>query len=225
MVGCFEASSRREAARQATAEDVGVFHADARGAVAAHRVAHETAAGTIRHRPVVAVDVRHEIVRDEPFEVSRGDGTRVHRAVVHRLRVGQDDDDLLGAEGKGALDRLRYVNLLGPLFGADGIPVQRVEHRVAPRLLPRVARGQEHQDVAIDGIALQIAFQRGSEDLDAFDGNGFGARDRRRHLRLRLRSEAEPQANDHGQRDPRHQVLRRHLALSDARGLAPLFIG
>ena len=44
------------------AEHVGVLHADAGGAVAAHRMADEPAAPPVRHRAVVGVDVRHDVV-------------------------------------------------------------------------------------------------------------------------------------------------------------------
>ncbi len=112
-----------------------------------------------RDRPVVRIDVGDHVVRDEPLEVAGGHRARVHGAVVRRFRVGQHDDHLLGALGERAFDRLRYVDLAGPLLGADGVAVQRVHDRVAPRLVLRIARRQEHDRVPIDGIPFEVALE------------------------------------------------------------------
>ena len=110
-----------------------------------------------------------------------------------RLRVGQHDDHLARARGERALDGLRHVDLLRPLFGADRVAVQRVDDRVAPRPGFGVARRQKHEHVAVDGITLEVAFKGRAVDLDTFhrdwlcaghDGRHFGlhlGRRRRRH--------------------------------------------
>jgi hypothetical protein len=74
----------------------------------------------------VCVDVGDQIARDELLEVPGRDGTRIHRAVVQRLRVGQDDDHLFSAPGESAFYRLRHVYFARPLLGADGIAVQGI---------------------------------------------------------------------------------------------------
>ena len=106
------------------------------------------------------VDIRDHVVRDELLEIAGGDRTRIHRTVVHRLRIRQDDDHLFCALGKGAFDRLRHVDFVGPLLGADGVTVQRIHDRIAAVFVFAVARRQEDEDVAVDGVALQVAFQR-----------------------------------------------------------------
>ena len=155
-------SARRQAARAhdvQAAEHVGMLHADPGRSVASHRVADQAAARSIGDRPVVGVDVGDHVVRDEPLEVARGHRARVHGAVVRRLRVGQHDDHLPSALREGAFDRLRHVDLAGPLLGADGVAVQRIDDRVAPGLVRRIARRQEHDRVAVDGIPFQIALE------------------------------------------------------------------
>ena len=54
--------------------------------------------------------------------------------------------------------------------------MQRVDDRIAAVLLWRVARRQEDDDVAVDGVTLEIAFERGAVNLDALDGRRAGAR-------------------------------------------------
>lgn len=124
--------------------------------------------------------------RDELLEIPGRDRARIHRAVVQRLRVGQDDDHLLRAPGEGAFDGLRHVYFAGPLLGADGVTVQGVQYRVAPRLLPGVARRQKHQHVAGDRIPLQVAFQGGPADLNALHHHGLRAGHRRGRFGLNL---------------------------------------
>ena len=137
----------------------GVLHADAAGAVAAHGMAHQAAAGPLGDRAVVRVDVGHHVVRDEVLEIACRHRTRIHRAVVHGLRIGQHHDHLLRALRECALDGLRHVDLVRPLLGADRITVQRIDHRVAPGLLSGIAGRQEDDHVAVHGVAFQIAFQ------------------------------------------------------------------
>ena len=48
----------------------------------------------------------------------------------------------------------------------------------------RIARRQEDEHVAIDGVAFEIAFERGAVDLDALDGRRLGAGHRGRHFGL-----------------------------------------
>ena len=136
-----------------------MLHADARRAVAAHRVADEAAAGAIGNRAVMRIDVGDDIVPDEFLEVAGSDGARVHRAVVDGFGIGQDDDHLVRAQRERAFDGLRYMNLVRPLLGADGVAVQRVDHRIAALLVFLVAGRKKNDDVTIDGVAFKIAFK------------------------------------------------------------------
>ena len=107
----------------------GCFMPMRRRAVAAHRVADQAAAHAVGNRAVVRVDVGHDIVRDELLEVAGRDRARIHRPVVDRLGVGQHHDHLLRALRERAFDGLRHVDLVRPLLRADGIAVQRIDHR------------------------------------------------------------------------------------------------
>ena len=188
------AAARRQAARAhdvQAAEHVSVLHADPRGAVAAHRVTDKAAALAARDRSIVRVDVRHDVARDVILEVSRRHRAGVHRAVVHRLRVGQHDDHLVRAFGEGPLDRLRHVDFLAPLLRADRVAMQGVDDRIPARAVLVVARGQEDDRVAIDGVSFQVALERLAVNLDALDDGWTRARDRVRHVRLHLRNSGE----------------------------------
>ena len=74
-----------------------------------------------------------------------------------------------------------------PLLGADEKAMQRIHHGIAPALFLRVARWQEDEHVAIDGITFEIPLECRSMDLDAFHGDGFGAGDHGRRFGLHLR--------------------------------------
>ena len=65
-----------------------------------------------------------------------------------------------------AFDGLRDVDLMRPLLGADGVTVQRVDHGIATLLVFLVAGRQKDDDIAIDGVAFKIAFERRAVDLD-----------------------------------------------------------
>jgi hypothetical protein len=84
--------ARRQAAWahdvQAT-EHIRMLHSDTRCAVAAHRVADQPAAQPIWKRPVMRVDVGHQVTRNKLLEVSSGNLTPIHGPVVQSLRVGQ----------------------------------------------------------------------------------------------------------------------------------------
>ncbi len=51
------------------------------------------------------------------------------------------------------------MDFVSPLLGADGIAVQGIDDRVVAGRLVAVTRRQEYENVAVDGIAFQIAFQ------------------------------------------------------------------
>ena len=183
------ASHRRHAAGAhdvERAEDVGVLHADAARAVAAHGVADQAAALAVGDGAVMRVDVGDEIVRDEILKVAGGHRTRIHGAVVDGLRVGQHDDHLFGALRECAFDGLRHVDLVRPLLGADGVAVQRVDDGIAAVSCPGVAGRQEDDDVAVDGVAFQIAFERRAVNLDVLHGDGLGAGNCCGNVRLHL---------------------------------------
>ena len=64
-----------------------------------------------------------------------------------------------------------------PLLGADGVAVQRVDDGIAALLVFLVAGRQKDDDIAIDGIAFEIAFERRPVDLDVLDRDGLCAGD------------------------------------------------
>src|ERR1035437_1184927 len=128
--------------------------ADACRAIASHRVTDQAAACSIWNRAVMSVDVLDNIVSDELLEVSGSDRTRIHGTVVQGFRIGQHDDHLFRALGKSAFNRLRNVNLVSPLFSADGIAMQRIYDWVASRLFLGVTRRQKHEYFAVNGVAL-----------------------------------------------------------------------
>ena len=108
---------------------------------------------------VVRVDVGDYIARDEFSKSPVVTELEYIEPLCMVFESGSTTIISLRALGKGALDRLRHVDLLGPLLGADGVAVQGVDNRIAALLLGLVARGQEDDDVAIDGIAFEIAFE------------------------------------------------------------------
>ena len=163
-------------------------------------MADQAAAEAVGNGAVVGVDVGDQVVGDELLEVAGGDGTGVHGAVVHGFGIGQDDDHVLRALGEGALDCLGHNDLVRPLLGADGIAVQRVDHGVAAVLAGGVAGRQEDDDIAIDGVAFQIAFERGAVNLDVLGGDGFCAGDWWRNNGLDLGHGHCGAGDDHGDR-------------------------
>ena len=175
-------------------------------AVSAHRVTDEPAALTPRQRAVVAIDVRDEIARDELLEVARRHGARVHRPVVHCLGIGQYDDRFPAAGGECAFDRLRDVDLARPLFGADRIAVQGINHRIAAFAFSRIAWRQKDEHVAIDGIAFEVSDERRSMNLDPFERRGAGAVHGRRKFRRQLRGGRLPEETGGKNREQETQV-------------------
>ena len=67
------------------------------------------------------VDIVDHIVGDELLKVAGRDRTRIHRPVVNRFGVWQDDDHFFCSLGKGAFDRLRHVDFVGPLLGPNRV--------------------------------------------------------------------------------------------------------
>src|SRR5205085_8414462 len=131
-----------------------MLHPDARRAVPPHRMPYQPTGQPVRDRPVMRVNVGDHIARDIVFKISGGDRTRIHRAVVHGLGIGQHDDHLFRALGESAFDSLWDVNFLAPLFSPDGITVQSIDDRVATGLLLPVTRRQEYEYVTINRISL-----------------------------------------------------------------------
>src|SRR5437016_4411074 len=85
-----------------------------------------------------------------------------------------------------APDRLRHMNFLRPLRGADGIPVQSIDDRIATGLRSGVAGRQEDNDLTVDAISFEIAFQGSAVNLDVLHRYGLGARQGRRDVGLHL---------------------------------------
>ena len=78
------------------------------------------------------------------------------------------------------------MDLMGPLFGANKVSMQRVDYRIATPHLFRVTGWQEDDDVPIRAFCFQISLQRCAVDLDVFDGHGRCAWNLRRCRRLHL---------------------------------------
>src|ERR1700680_1697278 len=97
-----------------------MLHANAGSTVTSHRVADESAALAIGNRTVVRINVRDQFVCDELLKIAGGYGTRIHGTVVQGLRIGQDHNHFFRALREGAFDRLRYLDFMRPLIGADG---------------------------------------------------------------------------------------------------------
>jgi hypothetical protein len=152
-------------------------------------VADESAGTAIGNGAVVGVDVGDNVAGDEIFEVPGRDGTGIHGTVVKRFGIGEDDDHFGGAEGEGAFDGLRDMYFVTPLFGADGISVQGVDDGVAAGSVLRVAGREEDEDVAVNGVAFEIAFDGSGVDFDVLEGDGFGVGDDGRDVGLDLGSE------------------------------------
>ena len=163
-----------------------MLHADAAGAIATHGMADQAAGEAVGDGAVVGVDVGDQVAGDELLEVAGGDGTRVHRSVVHGLGVGQHYNHFFGALGERALDGLGHMNFVAPLFGSDGIAVQGIHHGIAARLVGGVAGRQEDEDVAIDGVAFEISFQCCAVNLDVLDAYGLRSGDDGRDFGLNL---------------------------------------
>jgi hypothetical protein len=79
---------------------------------------------------------------------------------------------------------------------ADRVAVQGVDDRIAPGLLAVVAGWQKDDHVAVDGVALQVAFEGGAVDLDALDADGLCAGNHRRHVRSDLRRQPRRQSDE-----------------------------
>jgi hypothetical protein len=103
------------------------------------------------------------------LEVSGGDRTRIHGTVVQRFRIGQHDDHLFRTLGESGFNGLWHMDLVGPLFRADGIPVQCVHDGIAAMLVFLVAGRQKHEHVAVNCVALQATFESVAVDLYVLD--------------------------------------------------------
>src|SRR5438034_9499596 len=66
-----------------------MLHANAGSAVTPHRVTDDSATLALRNRTVMRINVCDQVVRDEQLEITGGHRTRIHGAVVQRLRIGQ----------------------------------------------------------------------------------------------------------------------------------------
>ena len=154
-------------------EDVGGFHPDADRAVAAHRVPGQSAALHLGDRPVVPVDVGHQILRDEAFPIARGRRRRVHAALVPRVRVGHHDDHLARAGRERLVDDLGYADEMldaaEPAIIIVGVAVKEIHHRIAATRRRRITGRQIDRNVAIGRIAFEVALEGAAVHLDAFD--------------------------------------------------------
>src|SRR3954463_12725732 len=78
------------------------------------------------------------------------------------------------------------MDFLGPLLGANGIAVQRVDNGITPVLVRCIAWWKEYDDLAIHIVVFEVAFEGGAVHFDVLNGYGFGARDRLRYFGLDL---------------------------------------
>jgi hypothetical protein len=76
--------------------------------------------------------------------------------------------------------------------------VERVHDRIAAARLGRVAGGQVHEHFPVDGVALEVARERGAVDPDALHLHRTGAGDGRGDLGLHLRADHD---RAHSERD------------------------
>src|SRR3546814_18746050 len=89
------------------AKHVGVLHADPAGAVAAHRMADETAIQAIGDRSIMRVDILDQIAIDEGFEIADLRRAGIHRPAIDRLVIGPDDDQFASTPRDPVLDPIR----------------------------------------------------------------------------------------------------------------------
>ena len=157
-----------------------MLHADTGRAIASHGMAHQAAALPRRNGAVMRVHIGHQIPGDEILEIAGGDRARIHRAVMHRLGIGKHHDHVPGALGEGPFYRLRHMDFLAPLLGADGIAMQGIDDRVTAIGFLAITGRQENQNIAIGAVALQTAFQGGPMYFEVLDrhlgraGNDIG---------------------------------------------------
>ena len=171
----------------------------------------KAAALAIGNRAVVCVDVCNDVVPDEFLEVPGSDRARVHRTVVDRFGVGQDDDHFLRALRKRTFDGLRHVNLMRPLLGTNGVTVQRIDHRIAALRVFVVAGRKKHDHVTIDSVTLEIAFKRHPMNLDVFYRDWLCARYDIRDVGLRLSHGLHCRRKDEGKSPRKYQLCRSHM--------------
>ncbi len=87
--------------------------------------------------------------------------------------------------------------------------MQRVYDGIASLLLRPIAGREEDEDVAVRGGAFEVPLQSGAVDLDMLHGDGPGAGDRRRHVRLDL-CEAWDRTGQPGQDEYGHDGRETH---------------
>jgi hypothetical protein len=151
---------------------------------AAARAAGDGAPARLRECPVAPLDLGQHLVDDVVFVAAERARVHVLRAAEPRARVGQDEE-----RGRAALGKEAGEPLVEPLVPAAAVeqrrpePRERREHdddRVAARARLVVGRDDDH-DLALVGVALRIAAQRGAAQHEALDADG-----RRHHRRARL---------------------------------------
>ena len=162
-------------------EDVGMAHADADGAVAAHGVSGEATAVAFGDGAVVGVNIGDEFVDDVVFPVTGGYGVRVKTALVACERVRRDENHFaIPCLGKGFVQHGGKINpVLGgpvPLVGAVGVTMEEVNDGVAAMAISRVAGRKVDSNIAVGRVALKVAFEEFAMNFDVFDGARGGRR-------------------------------------------------
>src|ERR1035438_3537044 len=98
-------------------------------------MADEAAALAVGNGAIVRVHVGHYIASDVVLEITGGGRAGIHRSVINGLRIRKNDNHLMRPLRECAFYGLRDVNLVRPLFGADGVTVQRVDDGIAALLV------------------------------------------------------------------------------------------
>ena len=133
---------------------------------------------------------------------------------MDRLRIRKHDNHLARPLGERALDRLRHVNFPRPLLGADRVAVEGVHDRIAAVALGSVTRRQDDEHGPVDGIPLQIAFERFPVNRDPLHARRTGAGHHVRNRGLDLakgrfaqsREKYETQSHAHGTARQQFQI-------------------
>ena len=128
-----------------TPEHVGILHANAGSAVTSYiEWPSESPALALRNRTVMRIDVCDQVSSDEQLEITGGHGgTRIHRAVVQCLRIGQHNDHFLSALSESTFYRLRHMDFVAPLLSADEITVECIHNWIAAGFLLGIAGRQK----------------------------------------------------------------------------------
>ena len=160
-------------------EGFGMAHGDAHGAVATHGMSGEAATGAFGNGAIAGVNIGDEFVDEEVFPIAGDDGVGIEAALIAGEGVGGDEDDFAVAGfGIGLIEDGGEIDpVLGgpvPLVVAVGVAVEEIDDGVAAMGIFSVTGREVDGDVAIGGVAFEVALEGFAVDLDVFDGAGKG---------------------------------------------------